>query len=443
MGYSFSKSEMEIISMKRRSHRLVTMLSLTALFLCLLGPGISESGEWISSIAARGIKAYPDLKESVWIQRRPPFGPYDIIGLHRVVKANAGPREVLLYLPGRFCNAENNITNPPESVWTWTESYNFIYYLANRNFDIYAINYKTHYMPWELESEQLSFMADWGWDQWMGDIKEAVDFAKKISRTPKIYIAGQSFGGFAAMNYAARHWKEDLKGILLLDGGPAGRDLRKVTNEYDLPAQIREMNAKKTWAIEPRFPRALYVIKYALANPKAPAIEPGTNKPLDPPRDPTTGNPWPNITKWYEYRCLYRGFPSPGGMSNIYAGYNEAGRCLQFQSRYDRWWPTRLALETAAMNDWNHCPYVTHDFDDLYQKINVPLLNFVSGLFGASYWGGIKPGIAHPDYTGINLPGYGHLDVYFGTHSQKDVSAPAYEWLTRQNRKSSRPQSDE
>jgi len=67
----------------------------------LLLPAISESGEWISSITARGIKAYPDLKESVWIQKRPPFGPYDIIGLHRIVKANAEPQGVLLYLPGR------------------------------------------------------------------------------------------------------------------------------------------------------------------------------------------------------------------------------------------------------------------------------------------------------------------------------------------------------
>jgi pimeloyl-ACP methyl ester carboxylesterase len=428
---------MEIKSMERRSHRLITLIPLVALFLFLLLPGISESGEWISSIAARGIKAYPDLKESVWIQKRPPFGPYDIIGLHRVVKVNAEPRRVLLYLPGRWCNAENNVTNPPESTWTWTEKYNFIYYMANRNFDIYAINYRTHYVPWELESEQLSFMADWGWDKWIRDIKEAVDFAKKISRTQKIYIAGQSFGGFAAMNYAALHWKEDLKGILLLDGGPGGKDPSQVTNKYDLPAKISEMIEKKTWAIEPRFPRALFAIKYALVNPTAPAIDPCTNKPLDPPSDPKTGNPWPNITKWYEFKCLHMGFPSPGGLSNIYEGYNEAERCLQFQSRYDRWWPTRLALETAAMNDWDNCPSVTHDFDDLYQKINVPLLSFLSGSFGASYWGGLKHGIANPDFTEINLPGYGHLDVYFGTNSEKDVSAPAYEWLTRQNRKSS------
>ena len=89
------------------------------------------------------------------------------------------------------------------------------------------------------------------------------------------------------------------------------------------------------------------------------------------------------------------------------------------------------------MNDWNNCPYFTHDFDDLYQKINVPLLSFLSGLFGTSYRGGFQHGIADPDFTEINLPGYGHLDVYFGTNSEKDVSAPTYEWLTRQNRKPS------
>ena len=202
------------------------------------------------------------------------------------------------------------------------------------------------------------------------------------------------------------------------------------------------MIEKKTWANEPRFPRALFAIKYALVNPTAPANDPYTNKPLNPPSDPKTGLPWLNITKWYEYKCLYTGFPSPGGLSNIYEGYNEAGRCLQFQSRYDRWWPTRLALETTAMNEWDNCPYVTHDFDDLYQKINVPLLSFLSGLFGVSCWGGFQHGIANPDFMEKNLPRYGHVDVYFGTNSEKDVSAPAYEWLTRQNPKSSTPESN-
>jgi len=165
--------------------------------------------------------------------------------------------------------------------------------MANRNFDIYAMNYRTHYVPWELESEQLSFMADWGWDTWVGDLKEAIDLVKKISHSQKIYIAGQSFGGFAAMNYATLYWKEDLKGILLLDGGPAGKDPSKVTNKYDLPARISEMIEKKTWANEPRFPRALFAIKYALVNPTAPATDPCTNKPLNPPVDPKTRLPWP------------------------------------------------------------------------------------------------------------------------------------------------------
>ena len=93
------------------------------------------------------------------------------------------------------------------------------------------------------------------------------------------------------------------------------------------------------------------------------------------------------------------------------------------------YWPVRLSLESSAILDWNNCPYVTYDFDDHYDEVDVPLLAFTSQLFGLNYWGPFRHGIANPDFTGIYLWGYGHLDVYSGEHSEANVSKPTYEWL--------------
>jgi hypothetical protein len=65
-------------------------------------------------IAQRGLKAYPDLMETVWQKNAsaPPNGPFDIIGLHRVVKTGI-PVGVLFICPGTWGSGEQLISNPP------------------------------------------------------------------------------------------------------------------------------------------------------------------------------------------------------------------------------------------------------------------------------------------------------------------------------------------
>ncbi len=95
---------------------------------------------------------------------------------------------------------------------------------------MYVIDYRTHFVPTNInDTSQLSFMADWGWDQWISDMKEAVDKAKEVSGATKMFIAGQSFGGNAAIFYASKYWQQDVQGIILLDGGSPSK--RAVTSE--------------------------------------------------------------------------------------------------------------------------------------------------------------------------------------------------------------------
>ncbi len=387
----------------------------------------SSSEDW-TFVEEREVKIYPDLRECIWETERPPYGPYDKIGLHKLVKAGVEPRGVVFILPGTWSSGEQLISNPPEDWWTAYENHSFALFLANRDFEVYSIDYRTHFVPVYLNPADLSFMIDWGWDQWISDIKAAVDLTKELSGAERIYMAGDSFGGSAAMNYASKYWEEDLKGILLRDGGTGAKYPELVTNTFDLPTAIAEMIATGGWSSEVgTVPGSIFIMKYADEYPDAPPVNPFTGELLEPTINPFTGLPWPNIAEWAAF-VIYVAW-GPGVVSNIYGGYGDPSVMIHIDATFDRYWPTRLSLESAAIRDWDNCPYVTYDFDDHYWDIDVPLLAFTSELFGLAYWGPFRHGISNPDFTGVYLWGYGHLDVYSGEYSEEDVSLPTYEWL--------------
>jgi pimeloyl-ACP methyl ester carboxylesterase len=387
--------------------------------------GTSYDG-WNLTVNGRGFSIYTNLREYVWTTSRPPYGTYDKIALHRLVDPSLESKGVVFICPGTWSSGEQLLSNPPGSLFNVTENYSIAPYLANRGFDVYSIDYRTHFVPPTLTKSELSFMANWGWDQWISDIKAAIDLAKKVSGADKIYLAGESFGGIAAMNYASLYWNTDLKGIILLDGGVGGKNPARVTNTFNLTQALNIMYATENWASESfNIPGGLFLMQYAAANPDAPAPANAT-----PTTNPMTGLPWANVTEYCAFLVYYATYPILGGLSNIYAGYADPDVVVRVFSLFDRWWPNRLSLETNAITDWNNSPYVTYDFDDHYIEIDVPLLGFLSGKLGVILFGPFIHGIANPDFTGIILPGYGHFDVYAGEYSEKDVSVPTYQWLT-------------
>lgn len=83
------------------------------------------------------------MREYVWQKNASlaPNGPYDKIGLHRLVKAGTTPKGVIFMLPTGWSSGEKLLSNPPEDNWTRYENYSMPIYLANRGFDVYAIDY--------------------------------------------------------------------------------------------------------------------------------------------------------------------------------------------------------------------------------------------------------------------------------------------------------------
>ena len=272
-------------------------------------------------------------------------------------------------------------------------------------------------------------MVDWGWNQWISDIKEAVNLAKAVSGEKRIYLAGDSFGGSAMANYASMYWEEDLKGIIPRDGGTVAKYPELVDNAYDLPSMINGLTAEN-WSREVGSSGAVFLYQYAVENPGAPAVFPPW-EPWYPWPEFMTGQllpgAYPGLTifEWAAYGLL--------SVSNMGEGFGDPAIMVFLMSNFDRYWPARLALDSSAIGDWDNCPYVStglvpYDFDDNYYEIDVPFLGFRADSYYTGVWN-FRHQIENPDFTGIMLPGYRHLDVYSGEFSVEDVSQPTYEWL--------------
>ena len=397
----------------------------------------ADSG-WTLVKDAGAVKAYPELREYIWQKNSTmaPNGPYDQIGLHRLIKTGITPMGVVFLTNcPTWGTGEQRISNPSTDNWTKTENASQAIYWANRGFDVYAIDYRTHFAPKPLNASQASYAASWGWDVWVSDIKEAAGKVKEVSGASKFFISCECSGGEAALNYATKYWKDDLRGIILLDANFIGVPNYPIvgrkteTNTYNLTKALSDMNAAKNWTRED-FPllnrqRTLY----ALQNPGAPAEYPlGT--PLAPALNPLTNRTWANITEWqtYVFQMAY-GASMPGGLSNLMGGFGNLSQ-VQYSIANSEFVPTRLSLENSAMADWVNCSDLSYDYNDHYTEINVPILAFQAGLMAnATGTFQFANGTATQDFTGIMLPKYGHTDIFYGTRSSQDVSQPALDWM--------------
>ncbi len=243
--------------MQKTIKTALTILYATALLttaIHMFVPAIAASDGWTLVYDARALKAYPDVKEYVWQKKAilPPNGEYDIIGLHRLIKQGVTAKGVVFMLPGAYGSGERMMSNPATDAAAKTEDGQCIYW-ANKGFDVYSIDYRSHFIPGDSNKTQLSFAANWGIDQFINDIKESVEKAKQLSGSAKVFLAGGSWGGIVAQLYAAKYWQQDLRGLILLDPGPMKSTLEKnqnITNSFNLTAAVAAYNLLKVWSWE-------------------------------------------------------------------------------------------------------------------------------------------------------------------------------------------------
>lgn len=372
----------------------------------------------------------------IWEGSRPPYGQWDKIILHRLIKRSTwnerDRNKVILLLPGTW-----NAAGWSDLIDT---SINTIYYLANQGYDVYTLSFRNGAIP-NLEYEQfpeygfdVSQTLDWTYGLYREDIKACIEKIKRLSKTRKVFLAGFSRGVQLAFIYASKY-QNDLKGLVALDG-----PVKKYPPNTDEAVDQESFN---------------FVI-YLLQNGLLPVPDDcdgilcppaGTNYQL------LNEATWEHYNSWQlaavvPFAMTLAGSELPaefftissfiadngysmwgdGVFSNYYGGNINEEVLVTAMSEFTRFWPTIQDFEQWQLEAYDDVPYF--DYDD--NQVNLPLIAFLSPLFcpNASCTDPSIPNLTiHPDVTINYLSAYGHIDIMFGNNSMTDIKEPLLNWL--------------
>ena len=155
-------------------------------------------------------KGAPGIYQWHFVAKRGP-SPFDRIGLHRIASGPAAPAHpgiVMLYLPGTNMNGEVAVDDL---------RYSMPLYLAAHGVDVWAMDYRTHFVPPGTPAEKLAVMAGWTNRVFEGDVEAAAAFVSVRTHAEKIFVAGFSRGASFAYLFAAMH-PQRVAGLAILDG---------------------------------------------------------------------------------------------------------------------------------------------------------------------------------------------------------------------------------
>jgi len=395
------------------------------------GPDWVYKGVTVEDVPA-GVKHY------VWEIARPPYGPFDKIALHRFVYEPLNKlaipglpardkRKVLFTIPGTWDSGSSKGTDP-----NFAENYFF----AANGYDVYSMDFRTSQVPnlayyqFAPYGVDVSPTGDWTYGVFREDIKTCVEKAKQISKAKKLFLAGRSRGGTQLFIYASKYWQEDLKGLISLDGGG------KITSPVPADQLSQADYEAKVNLFKTTGPLLAEVSGYETA--QFAGVVPFSGLTVGGPLPPVTqpnGLPIETVSDLVAYGAYYAWgegkvtnyyTPYPGGSGETYM-YQDV--LINIESNFTRYWPAIQDLEGSQLTAYSgeDCPFL--DYDD--HLADLPMIAFLSELFCPGGLCLYLPGnkTLSDDVTFVYLPGYGHLDVYSGTHSLEDVKEPMLEWM--------------
>jgi len=407
-----------------------------------LAMGGKKGAKWVyKGVTVEEIPA--GVRHYVWELARPTYGSFDKIALHRFVydpiNVMAIPglpafdkRKVLFIIPGTWNNGSPKGSDP-----IFSENHFF----AANGYDVYSMDFRTSQVPnlaynqFAAAGIDVSPTGDWTYALFREDIKTCIEKTKDISKAKKIFLAGRSRGGTQMFIYASKYWQEDLKGLISLDGGgkitpPTGTKLTQaqyeavVANFKATGTLLTEVSGYEQSQYAGAVPNAKTAVGYNLA----------ANAPLPygPPPDGSAIETVADLVAYGAYWAWGAGkvtnyyTPYPGGSGETFMDLDVL---INIESNFTRYWPGIQDLEGSQLNAYSgsNCPFL--DYDD--NLADLPMIAFLSELFCPGGLCLYLPGnkTLSADATFVYLPGYGHLDVYSGTHSLEDVKEPMLEWM--------------
>jgi hypothetical protein len=432
---------------------LLAVLALTVLALAMLASPALAAGmpavvdapasvarQPVSPIQRRALT--PDVAE-YFFTLRVGSGPYDRIGVHRVVKETA---------PNAPVHAERAVMLAPGDIWNFRAAFltgaePLPVFLAERGIDVWGIDYRWTLVPASVTD--LSFMKDWGLDQDARDLGAAIGVAR-IARAltgsgyGKIFLLGWSRGGDIGYAYLddetrLRPRRRQVRGFIPVD----------IYLKTDLP-QLRAFACQRQQNTEAAIAAGSYAnpsggLIAALGN--LAASDPGGSSILNgPPFNlPSFTNRQAGLlvgeetffflaglepTPFYHFTGgSFDGQGKPAGLL-----YSNDADLFSFEQGSAPFQPNRELADSDAAT----CGKTPVPFDQHLAEIVVPILYVGAGggfgeygLYTTTLLGSkdVTVHIVHKVPASQRLADYGHADLFLAHDAHTLVWQPILDWL--------------
>src|SRR5271170_7603581 len=146
---------------------LITLSLTLIIFALCSAPATAQEFEAVGTV--RAFPQAPGVHETIF-RASCGLSPFDHIALHRYIRdshSSAHPSIVMLYLPGTNMNGESANEDP---------RYSLILYLAQHGVDVWALDYRTHFIPPETPTDELTELKDWTNELFGSDIDDAAQY---------------------------------------------------------------------------------------------------------------------------------------------------------------------------------------------------------------------------------------------------------------------------
>jgi pimeloyl-ACP methyl ester carboxylesterase len=369
-----------------RSRRWRTSVAAAvAAVLALLGASVAA---WApDELASRAIG---DVAVSRWISER----DGDRVGINHYA-ATSNPVAAVLYLPGTHMNGQLALADERDNLWL---------FLANRGITVYAIDYRSHFIPAEIppDAPVLERMADWTAETYVGDALHGLAHIREQYPDLPVFVMGFSRGAALAYGVACLAPSE-VTGLVALDGGPK-RDGDDATG-VDLQAELERLRVEGRWADDVAGRRGWDARQEMMQR----AID-------DQPDGRAT------------LARVLHGAWGPGRLANPDT-ISETAALARLMIGYDRYYPAVQNVEgraIAAVRDAPHTPV-----DDCWGMMTHPILAIeaerFAGVGASTRFSAERSG--SDDVEVRTLSGFGHLDVLVARDAQQQTFEPVYRWM--------------
>lgn len=368
-----------------------------------------------------------------------PVGPgeHDIIRLHRIVRERAPwvparTRRGAFLLHGDAWGFEATYLT---SLGTPAvpDSLSLPAVLAGRGVDVWGLDFRWARVP--AETEDLSFMADWGFETQLHDLEVGLGIARSVrlltgSGFSPLHLVGFSRGGQLGWAYVAAETQKP-RSLRLVSSFISLDNAFKTDDE-----EVLASNCASYASIESQLAAGSVVSDFTIL---AEIGDLATAAPDDPsPFFPSLGNA--DLAEWIgasEGGGSIPHFHSVGGVVDpdtfvTELSYTQPEMWFSFLSQASAYQPLRINLDGAAIG----CEEIDSPYDDHLADITLPVFHigaagaygelglYTLGLIGSSNVESlIVEEAAEPELA------YGHNDLTLATGAETLVWRPILEWI--------------